>query len=207
MKRNFWIILLLVIALVSCSPDGVGYECKDGICISIEFEGPVQAVEPVPFTITVKTDQDVSGLGVSVSGHLNVTIQDIDQKPEGAELVYKDEEMLGWRVDTKGGVEHVFTGLLVLAKPTKSYGINSYELLAAASKKSGFRVTDSFSIYLDAEGKQVDESKAMLESGTKYPLPPPPPDMTVVPETPFPTIVWPTETSLPTTTPTLPAYP
>ncbi|MFZ3150271.1 MAG: hypothetical protein WA116_01155, partial [Anaerolineaceae bacterium] len=65
------------------------------------------------------------------------------------------------------------------------------------------------------EGKQVEESRAEMELETDFPAPTAPPNLTIVPETPFPTIVWPTVTPLPspspsptiTRTPTLPVYP
>ncbi|MFZ3151067.1 MAG: hypothetical protein WA116_05205, partial [Anaerolineaceae bacterium] len=42
------------------------------------------------------------------------------------------------------------------------------------------------------EGKQVEESRAEMELETDFPAPTAPPNLTIVPETPFPTIVWPT---------------
>ncbi|MEW6649655.1 MAG: hypothetical protein AB1453_05640, partial [Chloroflexota bacterium] len=177
------------------------------------------ALQPARFIITVKTEEDVSGLGISLYRSQTITILDIEKKPDIAELAYQDKNMQSWLIDTKGGEEYTFTGHIVFEKPTVSYGIFSYGLIASAGHPSIARVTDSITIYLDAEGKQVEESRAQMEIETGFPVPTAPPDLTIVPETPLPTIVWPTNTPLPspthspspsptvTRTPTPPAYP
>lgn len=188
--------------LTSCSPDGTGYECGEGICIRITCEGPVQALEPAEFIISVKTDKDISDLGISLYSGSNVTIQDLEIKTYDAELLYQGNDLLTYSINTKGGEEYTLTGHMVLGSPSVSYGVFSYDLFAAASLRSGFRITDSISVYLEAEGKQVEDSQAILELETDLPLPTQPPDMIVITRTPWPTIIWPTETSLPTATPT-----
>jgi len=207
MKRFFWFSMLLILILVACSSDGTGFECREDMCISLEVEEPVKALEPALFTISVKTEKDVSGLGISIYGDHSITILDIEKKPDGAELTYQDDRSMDWRIDTKGGEEYIITGNVALAKPTVSYGVFSYGLIVAANHPSTIRVTDSINIYLDAEGNQLEESDAKLLMETDYPLPTPPPDMIVITRTPWPTIIWPTDTSLPTLTPTPPPYP
>lgn len=207
MKRAIRMIILLLLVLTSCSPAGTGYECSEGICIRITYEAPVQATVPAVFKISVKTDKVVDDLVVYVSGHRRVSIQDIKSQPEGALIGYQDDSSIGWRIDTKGGEEYIFTVLMVLEKPEYSYRLNGYELLAVASQVSGFRITDSLYLFLDAEGNQMEESEALLLMETDLPLPTLPPDVTVLPDTPIPTLIWPTNTPLPTLTPTLPSYP
>ncbi len=219
MKRFFWFSMLLIIVLAACSSSGSGAECKEGICVSIEVEEPIQAMEPARFMISVKTEKDITNLGISLYGDLAITILDIEKKPDEAEITFQKESSMDWQIDAKGEEEYVITGHIILAKPTVSYGIFRYGLIAAAGHPSIARVTDSITIYLDAEGKQVEESQAKMEIETGFPVPTPPPDLTIIPETPFPTIVWPTDTPLPspspspstsptiTRTPTLPSYP
>jgi hypothetical protein len=219
MKRVSLFSMLLVLLLSACSSSSSGAECKEGICVSIEVESPVQALVPAPFVISIRTEKDISNLGISLYGDRTITILDIEKKPDSAELAYKNDSSMDWWIDTKGGEEYKFTGHVILAKPIVSYGIFSYGLIAAAGHPSITRVTDSVTIYLDAEGKQVEENRAKMELETDFPAPTPPPDLTIIPETPFPTIVWPTNTPLPshtpspspsptiTRTPTLPAYP
>lgn len=206
MKHVIRMIILLILVLTSCSPDGAGYECSEGICISINYEEPVQAMVPAVFKISVITDKDVSDLGISLYNYTNVTIQDI-KKPDTADLLYQSDELLTYIINTIEGEEYIFTGFVVLEKPSGLLGASGYELIAVASQYSGFRVTDSFHIYLNAEGNQLVESEAKLLMETEYPLPTPPPDMIVITRTPWPTIIWPTNTPLPTLTPTLPSYP
>lgn len=207
MKRCFiaFFMLLLMILLAACSADGAGIQCHEGICIDIEVSGPIKALEPAPFTIRVHTDKDITGLGISLYGDVTISILDVVSMPEEARISYQDERSMDWQIDAKGGEEYVITGHFKLPKPTVSSGIFSYGLIASAGHPSIARVTDSVSIYLDAEGNQVENSKAILEMQTDWPAPTPPPDLTVIPPTPWPTIIWPTETPLPTATP--PGYP
>lgn len=207
MKRFFWLSMLLILLLSACSSSSTDAECKEGICVSIEVESLVQALVPTHFVISIKTEKDISNLGISLYGDRTITILDIEKKPDSAELTYKNDSSMDWWIDTKGGEEYLISGHVILAKPTVSYGIFSYGLIAAAGHPSIARVTDSITIYLDAEGNQLEASEAKLLMETEYPLPTPPPDMIVITRTPWPTIIWPTNTPLPSPTPTLPSYP
>ncbi len=208
MKRFSWFYILLIFLLTGCNLSYSGFACKQGICVRIEIEEPVEALKPAVFMISVKTEKDIANLGLSVYGQ-GITILDIVEKPDSAILADEDERGMGWWIDTKGGEKYIITGHVLLAKPTVSYGIFSYGLIAAAGHPLITLVTDSITIYLDAEGKQVEESQAIKAIQTGFPLPTPRPDLTIVPETPMPTVVWPTQTPLPSpsTFPTLPAYP
>lgn len=219
MKRILWFSTLLTIILSACSSSSSGAECIEGICIKIEVEGPIQALQPIPFVIYFSTEKDITSLELSMYGGVNIAITDIEKIPDEVETTFQKESSMQWQIDAIGGVEYQITGHIILDKPTASIGIYSYGLIAAAGHPSIARVTDSVTIYLDAEGKQVEENRVELEFGTDIPAPPPPPDLTIIPETPLPTILWPTATPLPsptispspsptiTRTPTLPAYP
>jgi len=205
MKRVFWSSLLLILLLSACSTSSSDVECLEGICVSLEVDGPIQALQPIPFVISFSTEKDITGLEISMYGDTNINIIDIDKKPNEAKITFQKESSMHWQIDTKGGEEYVITGHFKLPKPTVSYGIFSYGLIASAGHPSIARVTDSVSIYLDAEGNQIENSKAILEMQTDWPAPTPPPDLTIIPPTPWPTIVWPTETPQPSATP--PGYP
>lgn len=207
MKRIFWFSMLLILLLSACSSSSSGAECKDGTCVSIDVEGPVQALEPARYIVSVKSEKDIIKLPIGLSGFPGVTISDIEKIPENATLVYQDKTKLDWQLNITGGEEYSFSGYIILSKPTASYGIFSYSILAYFSQPTFGRVSDSITIYLNAEGNQVEESRAKMELETDFPAPTPPPDLTIVPETPFPTIIWPTNTPLPILTPTLPSYP
>lgn len=219
MKRFFWLSMLLMLLLPACSPGSSGAECKEGICVRIEVAGPVQALEPAKFIISVKTKKNINKLPIGLLVFPGVIISDIVEFSENAILVYQDKTQLNWQLNAKEGEEYSFSGHIILSKPTVSYGIFSYTVLAHFSQPTFGRISDSITIYLDAEGKQIEESRAKRMSETDFPLPTPPPDLIVITDTPFPTIVWPTNTPLPsptpspspsptiTRTPTLPAYP
>ena len=205
MKRYIWLSLLIMLLLAACRSNGSGAECSEGICIKIEVEGPVLALVPARFVISVTTEKAISKLPIGLTVFPGMTISDIEKFPENAKLAYQNKTMADWEINTKGGEEYIFSGHVILSKPTVSYGIFNYTLLAFFSQPTFGRVTDSRTIYLDAAGKQVEGSKAKMEMQTDFPVPSQPPDMTVFPQTPMPTVAWPTVTPLPS--PTLPAYP
>lgn len=207
MKRSIIFSFLIVVLLAACSPNGSGANCKQGICVSLEVLGPVQAMQPAKFIITVTTDKDVTGLSISISGDARVTIIDIERKPEGAKLGYQDKTSLSWLLDTKGSVQYTFSGHVAFPKPTASYGVFHSGLIVAAGNSSISPVTDSVTVYMDSSGKQVEEGKAKTILQTDFPLPTLRPDVTVVLETPMPTVARPTATPLPSPTPAQPAYP
>lgn len=207
MKKIGNMVLIFIIILSACSPGGSGFQCSEGICIDIEFESPVNSLDPVVFVVKVKTDKDIIGLGISISSDPNSTIHSIDLNTPEAELRYQAEDLVSFRINSKGGITYTYSGLLVLEKSSMAYGISGYRLIAAASLPSGFRVNDSYRLYLDSEGNQLEEGEAKLLMETDLPLPTLPPDVTVLPDTPFPTIIWPTDTPLPTLTPTSTATP
>lgn len=185
MKRIFSCCLLLIIILTACRSSSASATCKKGICINIEVKGPVQALEPARFIISVKTKKDVNELPIGLSAYSNVSISDIEKIPEGAKLVYEDENMLDWQINTKNGEENFFVGHIILSKPKVSYGIFGYSIMTFFSQPEFGRVTDSITIYLDADGNQVEESQVKKILKTGFPPPTPAPDLTIVPETRF----------------------
>lgn len=210
MKRFFWFFLLLFILLLSaCAPGSSGAKCQGGVCVDIEVVGPVRASTPAPFTITVKTEKDITNLGVSLDIDSNVTVNDIEKSPTESKLNYKDKNLLSWTISTKGGQEYIISGHVIFNKPTVSYGISNYGLFVRVGNSTIRDVTNSLRVYLDAKGEQVDASKAKTEAQQTVIAPTPPPGLTVVPETAIPSITPPssTTTPLPQVSPTIPAYP
>jgi len=207
MKRSITFSLLFMVLLAACSPSGSEAECKDGVCVSIILETSVQASEPVPFSIVVNSEKDVSGLGISLYGDSAITIVDAEKKPAEAQVSYQDKRSIDWKINAKGGVEYKFSGHVIFPNPSASYGVFHYGLIAAAGHPSMGQVTDSVTIYMDSSGKQVEEGNAKTILQTDFPAPTPPPDLTIVPVTPMPTVAWPPSTMLPSPTPTHPAYP
>lgn len=207
MKRYFWLFLILLAGMAACGPGGSGGVCDKGVCVDVTIEGPVQALKPAPFVITVRTEKDAPGLGVSISTDPGVTLQGVQSSPESAKLAYQDKGMLSWLIDAKGGEEYSFSGHVVIDKPTVSYGTSHYGVIVAAWPQQSGEVRKSFTIYLDAEGKQVDDSQGKRAMETDLPLPTDATPYFPVTATPGPaSSVTP---PLPSETPslTVPAYP
>lgn len=210
MKRFFWFVtLLLIILLTACAPGGSATKCQGGVCVAIAVLGPVRASEPAPFTITVKTDKDIVNLGISLEIDSNVTVNDIEKSPVESRQLYKDQNLTSWTINTKGGQEYTISGHVVFQKPALSNGISNYGLSVRVGNSAIRDVTDSTRVYLNAEGEQVDASKAKTELQGTVLAPTPPPDLTIVPETAIPSIksLPSTATPLPVASPTVPAYP
>ena len=209
MKRFFGFFMIFLSFLTACSSSGSSAECKEGICVSIEVEGPVQALVPARFIISVKTDNDISALPIGLSVFPGITVLDIEKIPDSAKLIYQDKTNLSWYINTRSDKKYSFSGHIILSQPTVSYGIFHYTLLAFFSQPDFGRVTDTIMIYLDSSGKQVDESIALKELQNRQLAPTSPPDLTIVPEATNLIDVWPSITPSPSPTPTitLPAYP
>src|SRR3990172_4835202 len=143
MKRTFWFSILLILLLSACSSSSSSAECKEGICFKIEIDGQAQALQPIPFFIYFSTEKDITGLEISMYGDISITISDIEKKPEEIKTTFQKGSSMHWQIDAKGGEEYVITGHITLAKPTVSYGVFSYGLIAAAGHPSIARVTDS----------------------------------------------------------------
>lgn len=207
MKRFPWISIFLILFFSACSSISAGAKCEGGVCIGIEILGPVEALKSTQFVISIKTDKDTSDLGISLYSVPGVTIVDIQKTLERAKLIYQDKDIAHWNIDTKGGEEYKLFGNVTLSKPTVSYGIFRYQVITRAYKPPICNISTSASIYLDAEGKQVETSKLKTLLQTNYPLPTSLPNLTIIPETALPRVTSTTiqPTIMPTST--LAAYP
>ncbi len=199
MKIRFTLSIILTFVFTACSPSGSTFECQNGICIDININNEVQALQPVEFTILVKTEKDVSGLGITIISE-GIKLE-ITAKPEGSELMFQDLRSMDWILNTKGNEEYIFSGIVIFPKPSISYGLSSYGMIVSAILPSAARVTDSVTIYLDSDGKQVDSNQAKILLETEMPGPTSPPDITVVVDTLYPSITPPPQ-DMPTPTPT-----
>jgi hypothetical protein len=157
-----------------------------------------------------------------ISDLSGVTVGPIDTVPGNAVLVYQDKRSITWQLDTTGGVPYTFAGFLLFDKLV-SDSVDcvsrepipaSYSVAGVASSITSGRVVDSAGMCLDGNGDQVScwRGNCVLLLGTA------PPNITIVPFTPIPTImpVPPTtmpfaaaslEPALPWPTPTMPVYP
>jgi hypothetical protein len=187
-KRRFWLATLIALSLTACSPVDTDVECRQGVCISLNINDPVQALEPTRFAITVRTDTDVAGLGVGIFVGPGVKVQDVDTSPGNAIVAYQDDRSLDWLMDTAAGVEYTFTGHLELIMPTVTYGISSYDVVAYVNQPTLTRVVDNVVIYLHPDGSEADATEVEEYRESTLIAPSAPPDLTIVPMTPFPSI-------------------
>jgi hypothetical protein len=204
-KRLFWLTTLFALLLTACGSAGTDAECREGICLSLNLEGPVKAMEPVRFVILVETDREIAGLGVGIFVGHGVTVSDVDPSPANAVVAYQDDRSLDWLIDTIPGREYTFAGHLVLSSPIVSYGISDYSVTTYAGNASTARVTRHVNVYLHPDGNEADatEVKAYFESTIIAPSAPP--DLTIVPRTLIPSVTPYPPT--PAASATVPGYP
>ncbi len=208
MKRFLSVSLLLVLGLAACSSGGSTLGCQGNICLGIEIEGPVRAQEATVVTATIRAKEDIPGLAVSLLSRQAGTILGLLRGPEGAEVLYQDEYSVDWRIDAKAGETYTFSIAVAFDQPRLPQGVFGRTIGLLVSHPSMAFARDSTSIYLDAEGNQIEASKA--RGDTEFLLP-----VTVVtgPPDPSPTptaTAVPSATALPPTatpSPTAPAYP
>lgn len=186
MKRFCWLVTLVALVLTACSSESSGAECREGVCISVRLEGPVKALDPALVVVTLTTDQDIADLYIGIRGDSTVTIHDSVGAPAGAAIILQDETYLTWQFSTIAGQEYTFSGHVIFARLD---AIASYGVEAVASKPAIARVTDYIGIYLDGAGNQMDAAEARSYLELTVFAPTAPADLTIVPFTPFPTLM------------------
>jgi hypothetical protein len=114
------LIVLMALTLVACSQGGPSFDrgdCSDGVCVALRVVEPVQFNAPVVVMITVTSDQDRSGLGLTL---YTDAIQATIDGPQGWESnarkgnVFKNgpSDGAGWSFDAKANVPVPFTRVL-----------------------------------------------------------------------------------------------
>jgi len=141
----------------------------------------------------------------------NIQLVDIAIKPNGSEIIFQNSQLIDIKFDTLANQEYTISGRVVYPQQSISYGVVYYRLHALASMPSSAKVQDYEMIYLDSDGNQLDEATANILLETKYPVPTPRPDLTVIVPTPFTTPIWrtaePGSPAYPPPEATLPPYP
>jgi len=187
MKR-FWTLALLMIALTGCGGSAApgGAQCNQGLCVKIEVAEPVRWGEPVEVTITVRSERDIRGLGISLLSYppSQITFEKAEFVTEGGAR---------WATDIQANRPQHF-GLLVHFPREGSYAL----IAQAYDPTIGMVVSDEVGIFLTHEGGIINPTPVVLP-GTPELLPTLPPERLL---TPFPTPTpWPTSLPTPTSPP------
>jgi len=183
MKRR-WMLATLMLVLTGCGGSAVpgGGRCNKGLCVKIEVVEPVRWGESIGVTITVSSERDIRGLGISLLSYppSQITFEKAEFVTEGGAR---------WATDIQANHPQHF-GLSVYL-PLEG----NYVLIAQAHDPTiGMVVADEIRIYLTRKGGVVNPTPAVF-SGTPALVPTMPPEWL---RTPFPT---------PTPLPTLPPSP
>jgi hypothetical protein len=183
MKRR-WMLATLMLVLAGCGGSAVpgGGRCNKGLCVKIEVVEPVRWGESIGVTITVSSERDIRGLGISLLSYppSQITFEKAEFVTEGGAR---------WATDIQANHPQHF-GLSVYL-PLEG----NYVLIAQAHDPTiGMVVADEIRIYLTRKGGVVNPTPAVF-SGTPALVPTMPPEWL---RTPFPT---------PTPLPTLPPSP
>jgi hypothetical protein len=183
MKRR-WMLATLMLVLAGCGGSAVpgGGRCNKGLCVKIEVVEPVRWGESIGVTITVSSERDIRGLGISLLSYppSQITFEKAEFVTEGGAR---------WATDIQANHPQRF-GLSVYL-PLEG----NYVLIAQAHDPTiGMVVADEIRIYLTRKGGVVNPTPAVF-SGTPALVPTMPLEWL---RTPFPT---------PTPLPTLPPSP
>lgn len=208
MKKLFWMLLLLVIVLAACSRGDTALECSQGVCMDVKIEEPVEALKPATFMITVRSDKNLDRVSVSMVTDPGVTVKKAKDTPEGAEVNDQDNRSISWSLlDVKGREEYTFSGIIVIDKPRGSLGVFHYGIVANVYVPPENRMSKSYTVHLDPDGKHVDKKKAKILEETPCLLPTDAtPYFTITPEPKNKKPEKPIEPTL-TPSPSAPAYP
>jgi hypothetical protein len=158
-------ILLLRAIISKIITPGEG-KCRRGICIAIRIEEPIPYDQPVPVTVTVTTNRDISGLEIGIAS------------PQ-AIIVEGNYEITDWgvveEIDTQAGIPQ---GLTITVRFTLEgrASVNAY----ARDRASGAEVVDGLLFYMTTSGGTFDFPPAQtiqvtviaVATPTPTPLPP-----------------------------------
>lgn len=198
-------LLMLITACNQGSPQySIGEACTDIGCASISVEHPIQAMKPVKVIIRVQLTQINGDLHILLLSK-NLQSFDFELPPEATEDG-RNEINAGWEiVNPELNKEYIFQGSIVLNEPNLKPDLSDYGIGILAGFTQGLPMHAEVKIYLDGDGKLANTTPT-IEPYVIPILPEPPNNITVVPETPYPTLYL-TPTPTPTFTPTYFAYP
>lgn len=205
--RLFFLCALLLTNLAACAGGATGKDncSKRGeLCIQVRAKEPLRYDEPITIMITVTSEKDIDGLGVSLMADSTIIVVQDALEAEPGKVVWKDQRHVDWLVDVKANQPVTFTRALKLTPPT--IDLARYTIVVRAGTPQ-LSADDSLDIYLTREDKKV------YLSGTSIPITPGPmPTMDpshLATLYAMPTVTpWPTWTPLPpTVTPTPSATP
>lgn len=184
MKR-LWMLAILMLVLAGCggSAAPTGWRCNKGLCVKIEIVEPVHWGESIGVTITVSSERDIRGLGISLLSYppSQMTFEKAEFVTEGGAR---------WTTDIQANHPQHF-GLSVYLPLEGSYAL----IAQAYDPTTGMVVANEIRIYLTREGGVVNPTPAVF-SGTPELVPTMPPERLL---TPFPTATpWPTPFPTPT---------
>jgi hypothetical protein len=154
---------LLTISLVACSgtySDNGGCSSNgDGeVCIKIRAQEPIHFMEPIDIIMTITSDMDISGLGISlIIWPHTIIVGEAEGQEQGIEL-WKGESGINWRVNINTGEIITLTRKIYL--PAEN---GAYQLIVYASTPQ-LRAVDS--MYFHQTGEAVN----IYLSGTKIPI-------------------------------------
>lgn len=194
--KQLWMLTILMLVLAGCGGSAApsGGRCNQGLCVKIEVVEPVRLGEPIGVTITINSERDIRGLGISLLSYPPSQIAF-----EKAEFV--TEGGTRWTTDIQVNRPQHFA--LSVRFPLEG----SYTLIAQAHDPTiGMVVADEANIYLSREGGVVNPTPAVL-SETPELVPTMPPERLLTPfltatpwPTPFPTPTYPPPVRTPTPT-------
>lgn len=177
--KHLLVFVLLSLTLSACAGASApgGAKCQQGVCIQAEVREPVRFNVPVVLTLTVTTNKDMAGLGVSLYHDVDATVEG----PQNWEPAAKNGQVwkggASWKVDAKANQPVTF--MRTIHFPPRE----GFFLIGVSVSTPQLRVEDSLRIYITRAGGTVYYSGTPIPitPGTAVPLPP-----GLVPATPLP---------------------
>ena len=156
------LIVLLVIFDRKATPAG---KCRNGICVDVHIEEPIPYDQPVPVTVTVTTDRNISGLEIGIMTADPFIVIEGDYEPS--------------IIDTQAGVPQELT-ITVRFTRKRLFMLNAY----AIDYEGGFQVEKGLVFYMTASGGTFnipDEPPTSAPPSIEAPTPTPLPSPTLKP--------------------------
>ena len=160
MKKIIILFLVGILVFSACDLQKKG-ACAEGVCIDVGFRGRIQEWGTAIAVITIESDHDINGLGVSLSlvGSNMKIIRSIST-PRGAELLFQEDKLYNWQFDALADEIYTITAEIEILPPKYSVmqeGDTAYYDIRASVYFPEIDVLGTtYNLYLNYLGQEVE---------------------------------------------------
>jgi len=172
MKKIIMVLLVGILLFSACNPSSNG-KCEKGVCIDVSFKERIQGWGTATVVITIESDHDITGMGVSLS--LTATNMKIIRSvsiPDETELLFQDEKLYSWQFDAMKDIEYTITAEVEVLPPKYTVMQEDDTVVYDIQARVHFPEIDvlrtNYDLYLNYLGQEVEPGEKYGAEGPAY---------------------------------------